>query len=119
MNKDQDVRPESFDSFVGQRDTISTLRRAVVAAPDKRLALVFSAYPTKHSRIGNAVGLDTPASALALLKALRDRGYDIGEVPGLEADDGDALINSLTDLQTAADKYTEALSPRERGKLLK
>ena len=32
MNKDQDVRPESFDSFVGQRDTISTLRRAVVAA---------------------------------------------------------------------------------------
>ncbi len=40
--------------------------------PDKRVALVFSAYPTKHSRIGNAVGLDTPASAVALLTALRD-----------------------------------------------
>jgi hypothetical protein len=34
-------------------------------------------------------------------------------------DDGDALINSLTDLQAAADKYTESLSPRERRKLLK
>lgn len=34
------------------------LRRT--AAKDKRVAVVFSAYPTKHARIGNAVGLDTP-----------------------------------------------------------
>ena len=27
---------------------------------DKRLAIVLSSYPTKHSRVGNAVGLDTP-----------------------------------------------------------
>ena len=56
---------------------------------------MFSAYPTKHSRIGNAVGLDTPASAIALLKALRDNGYHIGEVPGLAASDGDALMHAL------------------------
>lgn len=66
-----------------------------VPASEKRLALVFSAYPTKHSRIGNAVGLDTPASAIALLEALRDNGYQVGEVPGLEARDGDALIHAL------------------------
>ena len=29
---------------------------------------MLSAYPTKHARIGNAVGLDTPASAVALLR---------------------------------------------------
>ncbi|MET9971834.1 cobaltochelatase subunit CobN, partial [Streptomyces sp. NPDC006356] len=29
-----------------------------IPAADKRLALVLSAYPTKHSRIGNAVGLE-------------------------------------------------------------
>jgi len=69
------------------------LRR--VPTSEKRLALVFSAYPTKHSRIGNAVGLDTPASALMLLEALRDKGYRIGEVPGLEARDGDALMHAL------------------------
>ena len=34
---------------------------------DKRIVLMLSAYPTKHARIGNAVGLDTPASAVALL----------------------------------------------------
>ena len=32
MTNDQDIRPASFDDYVGQRDTIATLRRAVVAA---------------------------------------------------------------------------------------
>jgi cobaltochelatase CobN len=77
----------------------------------KRLALVLSAYPTKHSRIGNAVGLDTPASAMALLRRLREEGYDFGPdpVPGLDGSaggpaggdegehDGDALIRALID----------------------
>ncbi|MDT5074124.1 MAG: cobaltochelatase CobN, partial [Mycobacterium sp.] len=66
-----------------------------VPASDKRVALVFSAYPTKHARIGNAVGLDTPASAVGLLAAMRDAGYQIGEVPGVDAQDGDALIHAL------------------------
>ncbi|GAA3370670.1 cobaltochelatase subunit CobN [Streptomyces sannanensis] len=64
---------------------------------EKRLALVLSAYPTKHSRIGNAVGLDTPASAVALLRRLIAEGYDFGDepVPGLESGDGDELIRAL------------------------
>lgn len=66
-----------------------------VAPADKRVALVFSAYPTKHARIGNAVGLDTPASAVALLRAMRERGYQVGDVPGVDAGDGDALIHAL------------------------
>ena len=66
-----------------------------VAPADKRVALVFSAYPTKHARIGNAVGLDTPASAIALLRAMRDRGYQVGDLPGVEAGDGDALVHAL------------------------
>ncbi|WP_449475713.1 cobaltochelatase subunit CobN [Streptomyces abikoensis] len=68
-----------------------------VPAAEKRIALVLSAYPTKHSRIGNAVGLDTPASAVALLRRLREEGYDFGseEVPGLASGDGDELIYAL------------------------
>ncbi|MEU2491563.1 cobaltochelatase subunit CobN [Streptomyces sp. NPDC007883] len=64
---------------------------------EKRLALVLSAYPTKHSRIGNAVGLDTPASAVALLRRLLEEGYDFGteEIPGLTSGDGDELIRAL------------------------
>ena len=66
-----------------------------VAPAHKRVALVFSAYPTKHARIGNAVGLDTPASAVALLRAMRERGYQVGDLPGVENADGDALIRAL------------------------
>ncbi|MFF5707031.1 cobaltochelatase subunit CobN [Streptomyces sp. NPDC012794] len=65
---------------------------------DKRIALVLSAYPTKHSRIGNAVGLDTPASAVELLRTLIAHGYDFGpeaEIPGLVSGDGDELIRAL------------------------
>ena len=58
---------------------------------EKRIALVLSSYPTKHSRVGNAVGLDTPASAVALLAAMRDAGYAVEGVP----DDGDTLIHTL------------------------
>ncbi|WP_030792261.1 cobaltochelatase subunit CobN [Streptomyces sp. NRRL S-920] len=71
-----------------------------IPAADKRLALVLSAYPTKHSRIGNAVGLDTPASAVALLRRLIGEGYDFGpseEIPGLVSGDGDELIRALID----------------------
>ncbi|MEU6762481.1 cobaltochelatase subunit CobN [Streptomyces sp. NPDC046853] len=68
-----------------------------IPAADKRIALVLSAYPTKHSRIGNAVGLATPASAVALLRRLQEEGYDFGteEVPGLVSGDGDELIYAL------------------------
>ncbi|MDV6244565.1 cobaltochelatase subunit CobN [Rhodococcus opacus] len=72
-----------------------------IPASDRRIALMLSAYPTKHARIGNAVGLDTPASAIRLLTEMRVAGYDLGpadgpdSVPGLAAQDGDALIHAL------------------------
>ncbi|WP_346143040.1 cobaltochelatase subunit CobN [Nonomuraea recticatena] len=63
---------------------------------DKKLVVMLSAYPTKHSRIGNAVGLDTPASTVKLLARLAEAGYDLGEgLPGVAGQDGDALIHAL------------------------
>ena len=53
---------------------------------------MLSSYPTKHARVGNAVGLDTPASAVVLLRALREARYDLGD--GFP-EDGDALIHPL------------------------
>lgn len=64
---------------------------------ERRIAIVLSAYPSKHSRIGNAVGLDTPVSIIRLLRAMRKAGYDVGapgEIPGtgeLDPVDGETL----------------------------
>jgi cobaltochelatase CobN len=82
--------PERSQRIAGLATSYARLRH--VPNADKRLALVLSSYPTKHSRVGNAVGLDTPASAISLLDKLAGAGYDLGEnVPT----DGDALIHSL------------------------
>ncbi|GLZ13528.1 cobaltochelatase subunit CobN [Actinomadura sp. NBRC 104425] len=63
----------------------------------KRVAIVLSSYPTKHSRVGNAVGLDTPASAVRLLRAMAAAGYRLGDDDTLwsDPDSGDALIHAL------------------------
>ncbi|EYT61975.1 cobalamin biosynthesis protein CobN [Dietzia sp. UCD-THP] len=61
---------------------VSHARLRHVPAADRRIALVLSAYPTKHSRIGNAVGLDTPVSTIRLLRRMRDEGYDLGPADG-------------------------------------
>ncbi len=58
---------------------------------DKRVALLLANYPTKDGRIGNGVGLDTPASVIALLSAMRNEGYSLDKIP----DDGTALVQTL------------------------
>jgi len=82
--------PERAARLAGIAVRHARLARTPNAA--KRVAIMLSSYPTKHSRVGNAVGLDTPASAVALLRAMREAGYDLGD--GFP-EDGDTLIHSL------------------------
>ena len=95
------------------RIAVNHARLRHVPPAERRLGLVLSAYPTKHSRVGNAVGLDTPVSAVRLLRRLREEGYDLGlEDPAAvvtrvlaladdpersDAEAGDALIHALID----------------------
>ncbi len=91
--------PERADRVAGIAVAHGRLRH--VAPAGRRVALMLSAYPTKHSRIGNAVGLDTPASTVRLLREMRAAGYDVGPadgpdaLPGVAAQDGDALIHAI------------------------
>lgn len=59
---------------------------------DKRVALVLANYPASEGRIGNGVGLDTPASMVRILAMLREQGYTTGALPA----DGAALLRGLT-----------------------
>ncbi|GAA3725107.1 cobaltochelatase subunit CobN [Salinactinospora qingdaonensis] len=84
---------------------VSHARLRWVPPAQRRLGLVLSSYPTKHARVGNAVGLDTPASAVRMLRELTARGYDLGDDDTLwrrpapdedrRDDDGDPLIHAL------------------------
>jgi cobaltochelatase CobN len=70
---------------------VRTARLRAMPADARRVAIVLSAYPTKKSRLGNAVGLDTPASAIDLLGAMRSQGYLIERIPAT----GDQLMEEL------------------------
>ncbi|APR39481.1 cobaltochelatase subunit CobN [Paraburkholderia sp. SOS3] len=62
---------------------------------DKKVALILANYPASEGRIGNGVGLDTPASVVGILHMLRDEGYRIAADEAFPAD-GDALLDLLT-----------------------
>lgn len=96
--------PERSARLAGIALRLGRLRQ--IPRSELRLAVMLTAYPTKHARVGNAVGLDTPASAIELLRCLDAAGYDLG---GLDVDElgrgagadgadqlpGDALIHAL------------------------
>ncbi|MBX6311383.1 MAG: cobaltochelatase subunit CobN, partial [Isosphaeraceae bacterium] len=68
---------------------------------EKRVAILFGNYPTKNARIGNGVGLDTPASVLNLLRALKEAGYVVEGIPP----DGDALMHQLIERCTNDEEF--------------
>ena len=59
---------------------------------ERRVALVLANYPNRDGRIGNGVGLDTPESAAAILRALGEAGYAVGDA----LTDGAALMHLMT-----------------------
>ncbi len=48
---------------------------------ERRVALVLANYPNKDGRLANGVGLDTPASTVTVLDALKAEGYAVENAP--------------------------------------
>ncbi|MDQ0392496.1 cobaltochelatase subunit CobN [Labrys monachus] len=61
-------------------------RLAAKARGERRIGLVLSNYPGVEGRLAHAVGLDAPASTLAILDRLEADGYRIADRPKDEAD---------------------------------
>jgi cobaltochelatase CobN len=66
------------------------LRRA--SASERKIGLILANYPTRDGRIGNGVGLDTPAATVEILRGLKSVGYALDELPA----DGQTLMARLT-----------------------
>lgn len=58
---------------------------------EKRIAFVLTNSAAKAARVGNAVGLDAPASLLKLMRIMKEEGYNINPLPR----SGDALLLEL------------------------
>ena len=71
--------------------TAAWVQLATKSNEEKKIALILANYPNKNGRIGNGVGLDTPESVIAIITALNNQGYNIGDAPKSSKE----LINSL------------------------
>ncbi|OAN49118.1 cobaltochelatase subunit CobN [Paramagnetospirillum marisnigri] len=78
---------------------------------ERRIALVLANYPNRDARLGNGVGLDTPAATVEVLRALGAAGYDVGLVP----ESGNALMDTLL---AGATNDWRALAGREHRETL-
>ena len=87
------------------------VRLARTAPAERRIALVLANYPNRDGRIGNGVGLDTPASTVRIMQALAGAGYRVDDAPA----DGAALMTRLqagpTNAADAARRPAETTLP--------
>ena len=73
------------------RLAVRTARLRSLPAGQRRVAVLLTSFPTKHAKVGMAVGLDTPASALHLFDAFAADGMQVDR----RFADGDELMHAL------------------------
>ncbi|WP_025899673.1 cobaltochelatase subunit CobN [Sneathiella glossodoripedis] len=86
----------SYKSVVDRIDFVATLasnwaRLSTTMIEDRKVAIILANYPNKNGRLGNGVGLDTPAGTIELLKRLKRAGYTASDLP----ENGSDLISRL------------------------
>ena len=80
---------ERIGRLAGIVEKHTALRRK--ANSEKRIAVVLTNSSAKAARVGNAVGLDAPASLMKLFERMQEAGYRIGPLP----ESGDELLFEL------------------------
>jgi cobaltochelatase CobN len=71
--------PDRVDAFARRVAAMVRLRETPRA--ERKLAILMPDYPGAAGRTGYAVGLDVPASVLAMLHDLQDAGYTLEGIP--------------------------------------
>jgi cobaltochelatase CobN len=93
-------RPET-DRIAAVADRVAALARLQsTSRAERRIAALMPDYPAAPGRTGYAVGLDVPASVVALLSDLQEAGYEVRDAPQTSG----ALLHGL-------DKGCAAASP--------
>ena len=83
------ARPDRVARLAGIAQRLLVLRQK--SNQHKRVAFVLTNSSAKASQVGNAVGLDAPASLISLLRGLRQRGYSVSALP----ESGTELIHEI------------------------
>ncbi|KAM3106381.1 cobaltochelatase subunit CobN [Phormidesmis sp. 146-20] len=84
------------------------------ATSDRKLAIILYDFPPGYGATGTAALLNVPRSLLNLLKALKEQGYTVGDLP----EDGEDLIRQVKAADTDIHPDQTSISTRKLEKWL-
>ena len=111
-------RPEP-DRIAMVADRIAKLvRLRALPRGERHVAVLMPDYPGAPGRTGYAVGLDVPASVIALLDDLAAAGYSVSDAPKTPRDLLDALAACADDATLTVERYQHLLAgvPKRSGR---
>jgi cobaltochelatase CobN len=103
-------RPEPDRVEMVAARVAALVRLRATPRKERRVAILMPDYPGAAGRTGYAVGLDVPASVLALLADLRDTGYAIAATPRGARALIDSLCAASGNAALALDDYASLLA---------
>jgi len=102
-------RPEP-DRIAMVADRIAArIRLHALPCAARKIAVLMPDYPAAPGRAGYAVGLDVPASVLALLNDLADTGYGVADIPSTTSGLLDALAAGSAEAKLSLVRYQALL----------
>ncbi|BAU10038.1 magnesium protoporphyrin IX chelatase subunit H [Leptolyngbya sp. NIES-3755] len=81
--------PERVDRLTGRLNQWIKLRQT--PANQRKIAILLYGFPPGYGAVGTAALLNVPRSLIKLLQAMKERGYELGDLP----EDGEALIQAV------------------------
>lgn len=97
--------PERVKRLTGRIKKWIELRQTPVS--QRRIAILLYGFPPGYGATGTAALLNVPRSLIKVLQALRDAGYDVGDLP----EDGEELVQRVKE----ADETLEPRLAKEPG----
>ena len=105
--------PERVQRLTGRIKTWVNLRQTPPA--DRKISIILYGFPPGYGATGTAALLNVPRSLLKFLKALKEKGYTVGDLP----EDGEEIIRQVKEADEAIAPSQESCSPDPVPLLLK
>ncbi|MGL5806958.1 MAG: magnesium chelatase subunit H, partial [Xenococcaceae cyanobacterium] len=91
--------PERLKRLTGRLKNWIKLRQTPTS--ERKIAVILYGFPPGYGATGTAALLNVPKSLLKFLHALKEQGYNVGELP----EDGEEIIRQVKEADESADEY--------------
>ncbi|WP_413201056.1 magnesium chelatase subunit H [Nostoc piscinale] len=108
--------PERVQRLIGRVKSWVALRQT--PASERKIAIILYGFPPGYGAAGTAALLNVPRSLIKFLHALKDQGYNVGDIP----EDGEELIRRVKEaderIETNSSLFPNTVNARQLEKWL-